>query len=97
MVKSSSRSLDTGGFFCYNEKKKIPEQLRLEDMMKLFQTLFGKRKKKKKEEEPQCWYNNFHEQKSDRWVPPTIEGGALCSSPNQGDFTAAQQISDQQG
>ncbi|MBQ8432152.1 MAG: hypothetical protein IJX28_04640 [Clostridia bacterium] len=64
--------------------------------MKLFQKLFGKRKKKKKEEAPQCWYNNFHEQERDRWVEPTVEGGALCS-PNQGDFNAAQQISNNQG
>ncbi len=58
--------------------------------MNVFKKLFHKLKKKKKAEN-ECWYNNAHEQKKSRWVPP-IEGGVAGGSPNQFDYTTTNQI-----
>ena len=63
--------------------------------MNIFKRVFGKLGKKNKQQEPECWYNNFHEQKRSRWQEP-IEGAAF-SSPNQGDHNVARSISKSQG
>lgn len=60
--------------------------------MGIFKKLF-KRKKKVEEKKAECWYNNYHEQKKDKWEEP-IEG-ASCS-PNSGLYATAQQAAKQQ-
>lgn len=62
--------------------------------MKLFQKLF-KRNKKQEEKQQECWYNNAHEQKRPRWLPPDAEGGAL-SSPNSVYYTESQRAENAQ-
>ena len=61
--------------------------------MGILKNLVGKRKEKE-EKEPECWYNNFHEQKQEHWVEP-MEGAAF-GSPNQMYYTTAQQATKNQ-
>ena len=56
--------------------------------MKFFQKIF-RRKAKDNKRENESWYNNAHEQKQPRWMPPEAEGGAM-SSPNGAYYTESK-------
>ena len=63
--------------------------------MCILKKLFRKFKREEKKE-PECWYNNFHEQKKSRWNVPVPDEGAL-SSDNSFYYSTAQQAAKHQG